>query len=338
MKGLSLEVRVGLLILAALVLFGVFAVLISGNPFESGYTIKVDFNNPGNLQPGTSVNIGNYRIGRVDRVEYLGGRELDPQTHRRSLIRVWATLNEEVRDSIHRDARFYVTSTSLVGESILSVDPGNPELPALTPNSTVIGIDPPRTDLAFAMMYELLQDMYSFVQEDGDEMRSLLHASSSAMRQLDGVFTRNADNLDHIIENVETITNDGSEIAAGANRLVNGPQMNRIMGNVDHTLASVSRDIDPLLADARSIASQANTLLETIGPEQREEIQRMIHNGDELVARADNMTEDANAIVDHIREGRGTVGAILMEEELYDDIQEMVRDLKHNPWKLFWRE
>ena len=25
-------------------------------------------------------------------------------------------------------------------------------------------------------------------------------------------------------------------------------------------------------------------------------------------------------------------------EQLYDDLQEMVRDVKHNPWKFFWRE
>ena len=40
----------------------------------------------------------------------------------------------------------------------------------------------------------------------------------------------------------------------------------------------------------------------------------------------------------HVRAGRGTVGALLMDEEIYDDLQEMVRDLKHNPWKFFWRE
>jgi len=27
-----------------------------------------------------------------------------------------------------------------------------------------------------------------------------------------------------------------------------------------------------------------------------------------------------------------------MDEEIYDDVQEMLRDLKHNPWKFFWRE
>ena len=27
-----------------------------------------------------------------------------------------------------------------------------------------------------------------------------------------------------------------------------------------------------------------------------------------------------------------------IDEEIYDDLQEMIRDLKHNPWKFFWRE
>ena len=28
----------------------------------------------------------------------------------------------------------------------------------------------------------------------------------------------------------------------------------------------------------------------------------------------------------------------VMDEQIYDDVQEMVRDLKHNPWKFFWKE
>jgi phospholipid/cholesterol/gamma-HCH transport system substrate-binding protein len=43
-------------------------------------------------------------------------------------------------------------------------------------------------------------------------------------------------------------------------------------------------------------------------------------------------------IVSHIRKGNGSVGAFVMDEQLYDDIQELARDLKHNPWKFFWRE
>jgi phospholipid/cholesterol/gamma-HCH transport system substrate-binding protein len=32
------------------------------------------------------------------------------------------------------------------------------------------------------------------------------------------------------------------------------------------------------------------------------------------------------------------VGALVMDEALYDDLQELLRDLKNNPWKFFWRQ
>ena len=47
---------------------------------------------------------------------------------------------------------------------------------------------------------------------------------------------------------------------------------------------------------------------------------------------------DAKAISAHVRRGRGSVGALVMDEQLFDDLQELMRDLKHNPWKLFWKE
>ena len=47
---------------------------------------------------------------------------------------------------------------------------------------------------------------------------------------------------------------------------------------------------------------------------------------------------DARSVIAHVKGGRGTLGALVMDEALYDDLQEMLRDLKHNPWKFFWRE
>ena len=63
-----------------------------------------------------------------------------------------------------------------------------------------------------------------------------------------------------------------------------------------------------------------------------------LHDVRSLASRADHIASDAQRVTTHIRQGRGTVGALLMDEEVYDDLQELVRDLKHNPWKFFWRE
>jgi len=39
-----------------------------------------------------------------------------------------------------------------------------------------------------------------------------------------------------------------------------------------------------------------------------------------------------------MRRGEGTVGALLADEEIYDDLKEMLRELKTHPWRFFWRE
>jgi len=58
----------------------------------------------------------------------------------------------------------------------------------------------------------------------------------------------------------------------------------------------------------------------------------------EVASKAKSMTGDAQAILSHMKRGKGTVGALVMDEQLFDDLQEMARDLKHNPWKFLWRE
>ena len=78
MKSLSLEVRVGLLIMVALVIMGGFLFLLGGVHLEKGYTVYVDFNNPGGLKPGAPVRVAGVRVGTVEHSEYLGGK-LDPQ-------------------------------------------------------------------------------------------------------------------------------------------------------------------------------------------------------------------------------------------------------------------
>ena len=67
-------------------------------------------------------------------------------------------------------------------------------------------------------------------------------------------------------------------------------------------------------------------------------IRKMLTDVAQLAERANATAADAQAVVAHIKKGQGTLGALVMDEEIYDDVQEMVRDLKHNPWKFLWRE
>ncbi len=42
-------------------------------------------------------------------------------------------------------------------------------------------------------------------------------------------------------------------------------------------------------------------------------------------------------IVDQVREGKGTIGRLLMNSGVADDLQSLSADLKENPWKLLYR-
>ena len=110
------------------------------------------------------------------------------------------------------------------------------------------------------------------------------------------------------------------------------------MSNLDRTVAVVSRETPGLLRDIDRATGGVNDVLATFGPDQRQQIQNTIASAERIATSAEGTADEASEIVHGLREGRGTVGALLMDEEIYDDLQELIRDLKHNPWKFFWRE
>lgn len=51
----------------------------------------------------------------------------------------------------------------------------------------------------------------------------------------------------------------------------------------------------------------------------------------------EKVTKRANAILVKIDEGQGTVGKLIGEDKIYRDLEELVADIKRNPWKLLHR-
>jgi len=335
MKSLSLEVRVGLLIMVALVIMAGFLFLLGGVHLDKGYTVYVDFNNPGGLKPGAPVRIAGVRVGTVERSEYLGGK-LDPKTGKRPLVRIELKVDNDVKDTIHEDALFYVTSQGVLGEPFVAIDPGSPDKPILAEGSVMHGVDPPRLDLALAMGYELLETMVSALRNNREELEGLLSNASGTLKGMNELLGENHDRINRILANVETATSEGTTlIQAVRQNYVDGAAPKRILLNLDKTLAATSAEAGPLMQDVRGAVSDAREML---GPEQRQSIKSTISDAAMLADKAKVTLGEAQQIMTHMKRGQGTVGALLMDEAVYDDVQEMLRDIKHNPWKLFWRE
>ena len=57
----------------------------------------------------------------------------------------------------------------------------------------------------------------------------------------------------------------------------------------------------------------------------------------EITELANKVVHDVDAIIVQIKSGNGTIGKLLYDETVYQDIEALVKDLKKHPWKLFWK-
>jgi len=97
---------------------------------------------------------------------------------------------------------------------------------------------------------------------------------------------------------------------------------------------------DPIAQEAISerVMEVSNKLEDAIGG-----VNRLISdekNIDSIGMTLENLssiTGSLDGIVYDMREGKGTIGRLLYDERLYDDLQGMTSDLKENPWKLLYR-
>jgi phospholipid/cholesterol/gamma-HCH transport system substrate-binding protein len=336
----SIEVKVGMLILAAIALLGVLILIMGGVNFQPSYTLFVDFDNPGSLQTGAPVKIASVKVGKIDEIQFRGG-DVDPATGKRqALIRVKISIEKRRQSSIHANGTFYVTSAGLLGEQYLAIEPGSHDQPVLPDGAVVRGIDPPRLDMLIAETYELLHSSVSVMRENREQIGEAFDGLRKTLKGTGDFFHKNGDRLDRIAANVETITVTADDTLKGAKeKFVDSPQIDRILGNVEGMSGTAARDLPPLMADVRTTMGNMKRLSDTLGSEEEQKkLKKTLSDVSEIASRAKGTMGDAQAIVSHIRRGKGTVGAVVMDEALYDDIQELARDLKHNPWKFLWRE
>ncbi len=334
----SIEVKVGAVILVALTILVGFILVMGGLSFQPTYAIYVDFDNPGGLQTGAPVRMAGVKVGKVDTIEFLGGR-VETKPNRRPLVRVKLKVEERVHESIHDDADFYVTTQGVLGEQFMAIEPGK-GTKVLAANDEVKGIDPPRLDLFLAKGYDLLDTTVNGIRNNKELISDIATNTAGLVKNLNGVLGDNRERINRTAENLEKLSLEAKDLTAHAREnYVDNPKLLHTVDNIDKLSSDLARDSGPMLKDAKESLANLNRISGAVGaPGEEQKLRKAISDLEELATRANTAAADAQSIVSHIKKGQGTVGALVMDEALFDDVQEMVRDLKHNPWKFLWRE
>lgn len=57
----------------------------------------------------------------------------------------------------------------------------------------------------------------------------------------------------------------------------------------------------------------------------------------ELIDLGKKITDDFGAIVSKMKNGSGTIGRLIADDTIYNEVEALILDLKKHPWKLFWK-
>ena len=123
------------------------------------------------------------------------------------------------------------------------------------------------------------------------------------------------------LSGINTVIGDGSELRA-------------LVKNASGLAADAREQLAPLTGDARAAIQRYAALGEKAEVMLGELKQELV----DTVGSVQAILADAKTLTQRMKDGQGTIGALLSDREMYDDIREMMKDLKRHPWKFIWKE
>jgi len=139
--------------------------------------------------------------------------------------------------------------------------------------------------------------------------------------------------LPHLVDSLDELMEESHQLVAETRKTV---------ASLEDELAATTRDARGLIARAGRIVSSVDLteLIEDLRTSMVELVENFNNTGKllaGLAVRTDGVVADLADVISYVMKGKGTLGAILKDREIYDDVRELVLDLKRNPWKIVFK-
>lgn len=338
MRERGLEFRVGLLLLVALAVLVGFVVVLGSFSLRSGFTMYVDYDYVGNLQAGAPIKVSGIKVGKVKELAFHGGA-MDPRTQRRVQVRLEAWIEDRARESIRSDAEYFINTAGVLGEQYLEIVPGRDfERPGVVAGAVVRGTDPPRTDLVVARLYEVLDGLSAVLRDDRQAIADLLRNSSSAVAEVNRLLVDNRAQVSALIGNGAELAREATTTLRGVNRQLGDGKLGQLVSRADALLGTADASLRQATPPAVALLTDATRVTGLVNEARVDRALEVADKAATAMTSANGLIDNVDGMVTDLRAGKGTAGALLARDDLYADLREFIRDLKRNPWKLFWKE
>lgn len=341
----SREAKVGAFVLAGLIITGLVIFLIGDERrlFERQVTYHAVFDDVQGLKPGAPIRMGGIDIGTVGRVGY-GKDPSDFRLH----VELRIVRSEAVR--IREDAVASIANKGLLGDKMVEISGGSRERSALPPGSTIAtaqdaGLENLMSEVgAMAQKAKaILDNLEATTKGLADaQLQEDLHGSIAAARTIlthvaegDGYVNRlladpkEADRVSSLLANLDRAGGELAKTIAEARRMLE--QVQRGPGLAHEVLYGEGgkKTLSQFGSAAEEVALALKGIREGDGLA-RAALYGGEGPGQELVANLNAMSADLRAIVADVRRGKGTLGALLVDPSIYEDMKMVLGNVGRN--------
>jgi phospholipid/cholesterol/gamma-HCH transport system substrate-binding protein len=346
---LSREMKVGGFVLAGLIGAGGIIFLIGDNRslFDSKVSFRTQFDDVQGVKPGSTVRMGGVDIGTVSRVQY-------PEDPGKTSIDVELSVVKREAARIREGSKASIAAKGLLGDKMVSITAGPPDRPQI-PEGGEIATEPAQD---FTQAFGKIDDLATSAQS----VLANLDAATGTLadQQLREDLRRGVSAFSHILVSLDSgpgylsrLMHDKDEADRLSNTLANlehvSARLDRVLAGVDEAVARVNEG--PGLAHEVLYGESGSRALAQVGGA-ADELGKTLAGirtgnglahgilygasdgdsvlGNQLAGDLSGMSSDLRAMVSDLRQGKGTLGALMVDPSVYEDLKMLLGNVQRN--------
>jgi len=300
----SKEIKAGLIALLAVVGFVVLFQFMKGRSlFTTDNIFYAKYDNVEGLTQSSPVSINGLKVGQVDKIT--------PQTSKDGKIHFIVKITVDDNFEFSKNSNLEIFEPSLMGGKEMRVNLfyGGP---TAKDGDTLKG----------AFKLGMMNSLSSQVGPVKDQLQTVLHRVDSLMVNANQVMNeQNREEIKILLHNLNKTVGALETTAGSVNRLVgnNDPKLQKVLDEASLTMKSGKVTLDKYGNLAESIDTQKLNA---------------------TIANLDNTVGQLNKVVSGIDRGEGSLGKIMKDDQLYNNLNaastnlnSLIEDLKANPKK-----
>lgn len=338
-------IKAGGFLLLGLVLFAVLIIILGSERsiFGSYTQFQTKFRNIGGLNEGAPIRIGGITVGRVNKIGFSKDPS-DPYVHVKFLIA------NKYLERVRRDSVVSIQTQGLLGDKFISLSVGMMSAAALAEGAELDSKEPADiaevmsstkeiVDHAKQIASNINEISLDFKKDTIDNISAAAKGFASIAEQIekgDGLAHRlfySKRDADKILNSItgasESLNNILTQVKSGKGALhalvydENGQEFITALTSAANGLKGTSEEFTKIATDVREGQGLIHELIYKESPEIGDKLRKLVED----LAEAANSIKQASSALSN---GSGTIGALLVDAKLYDNLVEVTDGAKRS--------